>query len=227
MNLVDHYNELYQNAVRKIKSDEYSMDNFIDSPVDKRRGITLLIRPNNPIKKNIQNFLDDLSNNDPNQYYQPDSDIHMTVMSIISCYNDFNLQSICISDYINLIEKSIKSERKIEINFKGITASPSCIMIQGFFHNNTINEIRDNLRTNFKKSALQQSLDLRYSLQTAHLTVVRFKQPLINKGNYLQVMENYRDYNFGTLTTDTINLVYNDWYQRKKFTKELYKFKIK
>ncbi len=227
MDLIEHYNKLYKDSIQKIESDEYSIDNLIDSSLDKRLGITLLVRPNDIIKRNIRGFINDLRQIDPEQYYQPDSDMHVTVMSLISCYNGFYLKNICVPDYIDLIEKSIKSEGSIEINFKGVTVSPSCIMIQGFLCDNTLNNIRDNLRINFKNSDLQQSIDLRYAIQAAHSTVVRFRKRLTQKDDYLKIIENYRDYDFGTLSTDTIELVYNDWYQRKEFVKELHKFKIK
>jgi len=227
MDLIENYSKLYQDSVQKIISDEYTIDNLIDSFSDNRRGITLLIRTNNLIKKNIQGFISDLRQIDPEQYYYPNSDIHVTVMSIISCYNGFDLTNICVSNYIDLIEKSIKSQRNIVINFKGVTVSPSCIMIQGFLCDNTLNAIRDNLRINFKNSDLQQSIDIRYSIQTAHSTIVRFRKRFTKKDDYLKIIDSYRDYDFGTLSTDTIELVYNDWYQRKEFVKELHKFKIK
>jgi hypothetical protein len=50
MNLLDHYDELYRDAVRKIQSDEYEPDELIDAPVDNRFGITLLIRPDKRLK---------------------------------------------------------------------------------------------------------------------------------------------------------------------------------
>lgn len=227
MDLIAHYKELYIDSIQKIKSDQYSTDQLMDSPFDRRRGVTLVIRPNDTIRRNIQSFLNELRSIEPDQYYQPDSDIHVTVMSIISCYNEFDLNDIHVPHYVDLIQKSIPSDKSIEISFKGVTASPSCIMVQGFPGDQTLNSIRDRLRINFKESGLQQSIDLRYSIEGAHATVVRFRKPLTKKEDYLKLLEHYREYNFGTMSTDNIELVYNDWYQRKEFVRQLNQFKIK
>lgn len=227
MDLIRHYNNLYEDSIQKITTGNYQVDDLLDSPTDKRFGITLLIRPDSQVKKSIQDFLYKLKAIEPEQYYYPSSDIHVTVMSIISCYEGFKLTNISIGEYIKTIEESIKMQKDIKIQFQGITASPSCIMVQGFLHDNTLNNIRDNLRINFAGSSLQQSIDQRYSIQTAHSTVVRFRKKLTQKQDFLSRLEEYRNYNFGTTTVDALDLVFNDWYQRKEHVKELCQFKIK
>jgi len=225
MNLIkEHYDRLYENSIQQIRGNNYSIDNQIDSVSDKRFGLTLIIRPDTETKNKIQVFLDELKAIDPDQYYYPNSDIHITVMSIISCYDDFDVASISILDYVAIIEKSLVDIGKIEINFQGVTASPSAIMLQGFTNTNSLNDLRNNLRTQFKDSGLEQSIDKRYSIQTAHSTVARFRKPISNKEKLLAIVEKYRDYNFGKFKVDGYYLVYNDWYQREKRVKELHKF---
>lgn len=227
MNLPEHYNELYINSIQKIKSGNYQIDNLIHSPSDNRFGVTLLIRPDKQIRDAIHKFLNDLKVVEPDQYYYPDSDIHVTVMSIISCYGGFDLKKIQVMDYVDIIRKSIANEKKIQIEFRGVTASPSCILIQGFLKDDTLITIRNNLRMNFKNSNLEQTLDKRYSIQTAHATVVRFRTSLIRKEEFINVLDTYRDFNFGTFEAGSLELVYNDWYHSTKYEKELYRFEIK
>lgn len=225
MNLQEHYKALYAESIIKIKSGNIQTDDLIDSGTDNRYGITLRVRPGATITKSILDFLERLHQVDPRQYYYRDSDIHITVLSIISCYTGFDLQRIAIPDYIRVIEQSLVG-RTIRIRFTGITASASCIMLQGFPEDETLNDIRNNLRTNFKNSALDQSIDKRYSIQTAHTTVVRFRKPIINLGKYLEILEIYRHHNFGTLHTNTLELVHNDWYHRSERTKQLHTFNL-
>lgn len=226
MELTAHYNDLWERSIQKIKAENFQVDPLLDSHADNRYGVTLLIRPDAPVKKNIQQFLTDLKTIEPDQYYYRDSDIHITVMSIISCYNGFALEQIEIASYIELIQKSIASAKKTEISFRGITASPSCIMIQGFLHDSTLNNIRDELRNNFKHSSLQQSIDKRYTIQAAHATVVRFRKEVQNKEEFLDRLEKYRDHNFGTFTVNSLELVFNDWYQREEYVKKLFTFEL-
>jgi len=224
MNLESHYKKLYNESISKISSDNYEIDDLIDSNKDNRFGITLLIRPSIEIKEKIQKFIKEIKKIEPNQYFYPNSDIHITVMSIISCYDGFDMTKIDLPKYIELIKKCLAEKKDLNITFKGITASPSGIMIQGFMDNNELNNIRDRLRKEFKNSDLEQSLDERYSIQTAHSTILRFKTELTQKEKFLQVLDKNIDYDFGTFKVNKFELVYNDWYQRMKYVKKIYEY---
>lgn len=226
MNLQEHYNELYKKSSEAILAGNYKLDAQINNESDSRFGITFLIRPSEIIKANIQSFLDELKAIEPNQYYYPDSDIHITLMSIISCYDGFTLDAINVHEYIDLIQQSLVILDKIKIEFRGATASPSAIMIQGFPTDESLNNFRDKLREDFKKSSLQQSIDSRYAISTAHSTVLRFQEKLENPQKLMQVVEKYRDYDFGEFQVENLELVYNDWYQREKNTIHLAEFRI-
>lgn len=225
MNLADHYNKLYNNSITKIAHGDYEIDHLIDSDTDRRLGITLVIRPDLVTNNHIQQFLVEAKAIEPYQYYYQNADIHITLMSIISCYEGFDLKDINVEDYVELIQQVLNKYKSFNIQFKGLTASPSCILIQGFL-TETLNEIRDDLRIAFKNSNLQQSIDKRYAIQTAHSTIIRFRSELGNKEALINLVEKYRDYDFGTFSVKQIELVYNDWYQREKHVKKLYVFPL-
>jgi 2'-5' RNA ligase len=225
MNLADHYNNLYENSIDEIRTEGCKTDSLIKSPTDNRFGITLLIRPPLLVKKRIDIFLKELKNIDNQQYYYPLSDIHITVMSIISCADGFDLKNISIPNYIRIIENSIQDVGKFRIKFKGITASTSTIMIQGFY-GEILNTMRNNLRINFQKSHLEQTIDKRYSIKTGHSTVVRFQNKLEQENNYLEALEKYKNFDFGEFDVNRVELVFNDWYQSKEHVKTLNYFDI-
>jgi len=225
MNLAEHYHKLYTESIAKIAAGNHETDHLIDSDTDRRFGITLVIRPDVATKDKIQQFLTEAKAIEPEQYYYQHADIHVTLMSIISCYEGFALKDINIQDYIQLIQQVLARHQRFKIQFKGLTASPSCILIQGFL-TDTLNEIRDDLRAAFKNSDLQQSIDKRYAIQTAHATVIRFRSELKNKEPLIDLLEKYRNFNFGTFEVKQVELVYNDWYQRERFVKKLHVFKL-
>lgn len=226
MNLKEHYNRLYINSLEKIKNDQYSIDQLIDSSSDNRFGITLLIRPSLEVKNKIQGFLNELKKSNPNQYYYPNSDIHITVLSVISCYEGLDLRTISVHEYNKIIQKSIEDIENFEIHFQGITASNSAIMIQGFPSNNALDQIRKNLRVNFGNSHLQKSIDKRYIIQTAHSTVVRFSDKILDKESLFETLEKYRAFDFGKFNVEKIELVFNDWYQRNHLVQNLSHFEL-
>ena len=226
MNLTEHYNQLYKKSSKAILTEQYKLDPQINNPSDSRFGLTLLIRPSETIKANIQLFLEEIKAIEPNQYYYPDSDIHITVMGIISCYEGFTLDQINIPEYIDLIEQSLVELDQIEIEFRGLTASPSAIMIQGFPTDESLNIFRNKLRESFKNSTLEQSIDSRYTIAAAHSTVMRFQEKLENTKQLIQVAEKFRDYNFGKFQVKKLELVYHDWYQREGNTIHLADFNL-
>ena len=226
MHLKEHYNQLYKNSIAKIASDTYEIDPLINSDNDDRFGLSLIIRPSLAVKNEIQKFLHEIQNIEPHQYYYPNSDIHITVISVISCYSGLKLSQIKVSEYIKLIENSLNNIQNLTIRLNGVTASPSCIMLQGFINNTTLNDMRVALRKGFKSAPLEQSMDERYLIQTAHATVFRFKTELQQKKKFLEVVQKYRDYDFGTFDVDEIELVYNNWYHQERLVNKLHRFKI-
>jgi len=226
MNLEEHYNQLYKTSSEAILNQKYSLDLNIHNPSDSRYGATILIRPSEKIKEKIHSFLDDLKKIEPNQYYYPNSDIHITVLSIISCYEGFSLDKIDAEDYVKIIQKSLEDSGEIKIKFHGVTASDSAIMIQGFPTDENLNNLRDKLRENFRKTTLEQSIDSRYSISAAHATVMRFTEELQNTERLIAKTNEFRDFDFGEFIVEKLEFVLNDWYQREENTIHLKDFEL-
>jgi 2'-5' RNA ligase len=190
-------------------------DSLLDEPGDDRYGITLLLRPDSATTLHVNRFLEDIAAIEPHQYYYPLSDQHMTILSIISCYSGFQLDNINVSAYVKCIEEALDDIPPIKIHFKGITASPSTVLIQGFPEDDALERLRDQLREVFKSTDLHHSIDSRYKLTTAHSTVIRFREPLLHRKKFIDTLEKYRETDFGLVTANQLELVGNDWYQRE------------
>ena len=226
MELKKHYDRLYSESRKKLSSGKYEIDHLIDSPEDNRFGITLLLRPAGEVKKKISLFLQQMMKIDPDQYYYPESDMHVTVLPIISCFAGFTLDKIKIPDYIPLIRKAVSGKHRFTVHFSGITASPAGVMIRGFPGDDTLNSLRDSLRSEFRESPLYQSIDERYRLETAHSTVIRYRKKLGNTERYAEALDSYRDFDFGEFEVSVLEFVYNDWYQKKDRTRVLAVFDL-
>lgn len=212
--LTFHYRQMYDAAVAAIVHQRYQLDTMLDCPTDNRRGITLLIRPTKSVRKNIVQFLQQIQQIEPEQYYYPETDMHLTVLSIVSCVEGFVLEDVDLLKVKTIIQDTLAKMPRFLIDFYGITASPSCILIQGFPKQETLNLMRERLREAFAQSNLGLSIDARYTLNTAHMTVIRLRKPLQDSGLFCRYIDRYRTFDFGSAQVDTIELVYNDWYQR-------------
>jgi len=217
---------MYHTAITKIRSGEISTDSLIHDIDDTRRGLTVIIRPSENIKEKIHSFQERMRHIDNTPYYQPVTDMHITVLSIISCTQDFKLNQIDISKYIQIIKESLHRISDISLHFKGVTASQEAILIQGFPINNQLENLRSQLRDNFNSSQLRQSIDTRYMLSTAHITTARFQTTLKEPEKFSDLLDYYRNADFGCLKASTIEFVYNDWYQKKHIVKQLFTVKL-
>ncbi|QKG56539.1 mutarotase [Hymenobacter sp. BRD128] len=226
MTLAEHYTSMREAAVRQLAHGAADLDPLIDSLHDDRRGITLLARPPAAITTVMEAMLADFRRIDPAQYYYPASDIHLTILSIISCYSGFTLRAIDPDAYRATVQTSLQDCRAFPITYAGLTASPGSIMVQGFPQDDGLASLRNTTRRIFQSSGLQQSIDQRYRLQTAHSTVIRFRKPLANPALLLAVLRKYEQHFVGTFEVNTVELVYNDWYQRAPNTVLLAKYAL-
>lgn len=219
--LQQHYDSLWQQSLSGFEQHQFETDAYLattNRPADSRYGLTLLARPSLQVQQQIQRSMASLMQLEPHQYYYPASDLHLTILSLISCYAGFALSQIDTAAYLQLVQQAITNTGPLRLHFRGITASPSCVLVQGFFADNQLNKLRQQLRLAFQQSALQHSIDQRYSLQTAHMTVVRFQQQPSKPEPFFNSIKALRQQDFGSCLIEELELVGNDWYQRQENT---------
>lgn len=226
MDLSAHYQSLFQSSLDKLRQNDYFIDDQITNAQDRRRGITLLIRPDANTKSRVLQMVGELRQRAPSQYFYPASDLHITVMSIISCYNGFQLEAIDPKKYVEVIEKSLRGITPFGVHYAGITLSPTGPLLAGFPENNHLKLLRDQLRRNFGASPLQQSLDKRYAIQTAHSSIMRYQCPLQDHDKLIQYLLANQYTDLGRFVVSELELVYNDWYQRAENVTLLHRFRL-
>jgi len=225
MELKEHYDKLWKESVAGFKKGQFQVDPLLDSNLDGRRGMSLVIRPPKEIYDNVSVMMEELRKIAPEQYYYPFSDMHITIMPIVSCFEGFKTENIDLDKYVERINNSITKISKI--TYSGLTASSACIMLCGYSENNVLNELRNRLRNDFESANLAHSMDQRYRMVTAHSTIVRFKSNFKYLDRFLSAVERYISNDFGSFEVDTFELVYNDWYQKQANRKLLHTFHLK
>ncbi|MGI4870638.1 MAG: 2'-5' RNA ligase family protein [Janthinobacterium lividum] len=221
MNLPAHYAAMRAAALQQFAQGAADLDPLLDAPNDTRRGLTLLARPAPPLAAAIVGLLAELRRTEPAQYYYPAADLHLTVLSLISCYPGFTLAAIEPEKYRRLVAETVQDILPFTVTLAGLTASPGGILVQGFPTDGGLELLRARLREAFRASGLPQSIDQRYSLQTAHLTVVRFRRPLLDYRPVVEFIEKYQQHFIGAFKITQLEVVFNDWYQRSQHTKLL------
>ncbi len=208
------YNQLYHSSKHLVRAGEIDIDqNLSDQKNDHRRGLSIILRPDRNTANQMEKFQDEMQKLDSRQYYQPKTDLHITLLSIITAYDGFKSEQIDIDHYSNIISDALKNQKKFSISLQGVTCSTGAVMIQGFDESGNLQAMRENIQQAFKNFKIKDSLDSRYPLKTAHFTVARFMQPLTNPQSYYEIIEKYRDHYFGSFEIAEFDFVYHDWYQ--------------
>lgn len=225
------YDGMWRSFVSAMEEGNYVLDPWLSKlEEDDRRGITALayLAPHSSsLTRNIGEFLRCVRELEPSQYYHPVSELHITLLSIISCVSGFRLDDIDSQAYIDIFLDVVKQHQQpIEIEFRGITASPSCLLIQGFTQGEGLDQLRQTLRERYQSSGLRSSIDSRYKIATAHSSCVRFCQPLKNPLALLSLCKKWRTTYFGSMKLNEIELVFNNWYQNLSITQVLAKQSI-
>ncbi|KUG09457.1 2'-5' RNA ligase family protein [Solirubrum puertoriconensis] len=224
MHLATHYTAMWREALPRLESNSIATDPLIDDPNDHRLGLTLVIRPAAEVKQRMVEFVQQLQGFEPDQYYYPPSDMHVTLLTLISCYEGFSLDQVDLDAYTQLLAGVVQEARPFTLDFTGITASAATVMVQGFPRSEALQQLRSRLRTAFHVSGLPQTIDKRYVLQTAHSTVARFRAPLQQRQRFVEALQQYRQHVFGSMQVEQVELVCNDWYHRAAVGQRLTEF---
>jgi hypothetical protein len=207
------YDDLWRKALAGFAENRFAVDPHLDDKTrDTRRGLTVLGRLDDQLAAQIRDFLNEGRAIEPELYYYDRRDFHLTILSIITCRTGFDPATLDRAAYLDLIKKAAAAIGPIRILFKGVTASPACVMLQGFPLNDRLATLRGRLRGRFKASDLEHSIDQRYAIETAHSTVIRFNRAPRDRDRFIQYLRKYRDYEIGPAEISRIEFVHNDWY---------------
>ncbi|CAH7179337.1 conserved hypothetical protein [Vibrio chagasii] len=219
------YDKMWQRFKVASETDQYELDaHLLDLPNDTRRGITALAylkQGNSALLDEIMRFQEAVHILEPDQYYHPREELHLTILSIISCVANFEITQVNAQSYIEVFNKVVGSIAPIEIEYKGISASENCIILQGFTVGNGLEQFRNKLREALVEEGLRVTFDSRYKQVTAHSSLIRFKSPINNAQRLFNLCEQYRNHTFGRITLNDFELVFNNWYQHLDITQSL------
>jgi 2'-5' RNA ligase len=207
-------------AAGRVRTDAH----LLDRASDRRRGISLIIRPTPDIIARLGVVIDALNAIAPGQHvYRPD-ELHVTLLSLISAAADFDLDAVPLDRYRAVLEKLFAQVQPFTIRFTGVTASPDTVFVGG--QSDALNTLRDRLRADLTRAGLGETLDRRYRIVTAHATVLRFQtQPdcLLKLVRYLAAQ---RTRDLGDFTVSAVEFTFNDWYMSHDVVRVLETYRL-
>jgi len=221
------YEQLWQDAISAFARGRPDVDPYLsDKRTDPRRGVTLVARPPQSVRDKVRDYLERIALVCPEQYgYRPE-ELHVTVLSIISGTESWRAEIRQLASYRAIIGAVLGRQRSFRIRFRGITASPGSVMIQGFPMDDGLAGIRNELRTAFAEEGFSRLLDRRYRISTAHITAVRFRHPGVNTAELLALLEEGREMDFGEMHVTNLQLIWGDWYASANVVRTLEEYRL-
>jgi 2'-5' RNA ligase len=221
------YERLWNEAVPALERNDVELDRHLrDKPQDLRRGLTLALRPCSKVQDSIKTFLLELADAAPGQYFYRPEEFHVTVLAIIPGSESWQDKIQHLAAYQSIIDEVLKRHQKFSIAFQGVTASRGAIMIQGFPGDETLAQIRDELREAFWKNKFGEQLDVRYKINTTHITVMRFCNANLDGKHLLATLQANRTTDFGKTRVADLELILSDWYASATTARTLQKYKL-
>jgi len=211
--LVRIYDALWQEALDFFATGQVQLDpNLVDRHRDRRLGLTVIARPTQQAIDEFTPLLRELAEIEPHQHFYQPSEYHITVLSLFTAAENFEPYFAKIPAYLTTLQPVLSTTEHFTILFRGITATTSSIMVQGFPKTAQLESLRNRLREALQNKNLGEGLDERYRIATAHTTVMRFRTQPQDLKRLIRVLGNYRECTFGQSTFRTLQLVKNDWY---------------
>ena len=177
---------------------------------DSRMSLVVLIRIPLNVAEKINSCIDDLKGIEPNLYYYPVKDFHITVMDVLKGEEGRRIPQN-ITEYIRCIEECSKEISPFKIRFDGLTASDNAILVRGYYDDQLM-VFRQKLRDMLKLRGL--SLEERYKTISSHATIARLHSKYQNPERLLDYIEKPRP--FGTITVSNMEISFHNWYDTRK-----------
>jgi len=221
------YDELWAEAQVAFRQGVPQFDSHLREPgADPRRGLTLIVRPSEAVRVRVESFLREAAAAAPGQYVSGPAEMHMTILSLLSGSADWRIYVRQWPAFRKVLAEILATWPAFKIIYRGVTASPQTVIIQGFPCDDSLQRLRDELRARLKELGLAGQLDKRFRIVAAHLTVMRFVTPLPDWQPLARCLEAHRDTDFGEMNVTTLQLIFSDWYMSRRRTRVLEEYKL-
>lgn len=207
------YDEMWQRASDAFGRGALLLDpQLLDLEQDRRRGLGCIIRPELAALPAVPPLLDELERLAAEQHRYSLDELHISVLTPIPSFVGFDLAAVPLDAYLQVFRAAAAAHPSFVLTFTGVTASPSAIMLQGYFPHGTLASLRASLLAALSEARLAVGMDRRYPLRGAHMTLLRFSRPPGKLSALHRRLAELRRTPFGSSRVTEIRLVTADWY---------------
>jgi 2'-5' RNA ligase len=221
------YEQLWKDAALLFERGEVKADPYLSTGAeDLRRGVTLVFRPSATVRKSAMDYIRRLAAIWPEQYFYGPEQLHVTVLSIVTVTERWQQEMERVKACRPLIGEALDRQHSFRVSFRGVTAAPDGVMIQGFPAHDGLRSIREVLREAFRDAGFGDMPDRRYKATAAHMSVMRVRKPGGAAERLVSFLKESRERDFGECQIASFELIWSDWYASAGSVKTLEKYRL-
>jgi 2'-5' RNA ligase len=221
------YEQLWSEAMAAFELGKPKLDPYLpDKRDDRRRAVSLSIPLPAEVQARIKNFFDAMAGEFPGQYYYGPEELHVTMVTLISATENWEAEFGDVEAFRGIVREVFGRHHGFKLEFRGVTAAPNAVIVQGFTVDNTLENIRADLRRTFVERGFPNRLDRRYPNAAAHVTAMRFCKGDSDWRRLAGVLAANRETSFGEMQVERIELTWGDWYLTKGIARVLEEFRL-
>lgn len=211
--LANLYQQISTRGQAAVENNALELDQYLGTNrVDDRWGLTLLGHLPAHISRNISFILQQVKAVEPDQYYYPAADRHVTIMDIVGAQPGQSFTREQFNAYHQLLQAVLADCAPVHWRFSGLMISPGALMVKGDY-SPALAQLRSKLRQAIPAAGL--SLAERYPTISGHVTVARFTHQLNHPHAFLRLVHKDQELAFGNFTMSAMDLVVHDWYNHR------------
>jgi 2'-5' RNA ligase len=207
-----HYDAMWTAAWPHVAASVVDLETHLTGGRDPGRGLTVIARPGPALAARCVAVQDRIAAAAPQQILQARADLHMTVLSLFNVTDEPAPHLAHRDAYAAGTRAAVVGLPAFDVDFTGITISRGAVVACGFPRDDTLAVLRSRLRDALRARGLGATLDERYRLVTAHMTLLRFASPPRDPAGLTAALTELRAAPLGTMRVDAVELVVNDWY---------------
>lgn len=175
---------------------------------DTRRGVSLVIGVRgltDAYAALVQRF----RSVDPQQYYYPENDLHVTVFDFLTARNGYAENAELERAYLDLARDAARETPPFRLRLAGVVFSAAAGLIKGYDDDQLV-ALRARIRACMAERGLP--IDERYASRSAHASFARFRNPPLDPARLMETIRASEETGLGELQVDSLELVEHDWY---------------
>lgn len=185
---------------------------LLDRSADKRRGLSLVARPDGAVRDRLAASAADLLALEPDQHPYADGEFHVTILNLLPCAEPIDDTAHLISVFAKLTKNAASVCMPFSVRFRGALLASDCVVAKGYPMGSGLEDLRNRLRSEFRDAGLGHLVEREYRHITAHSTVFRFRTQLGDLHRFRARVAALADVDFGQCEVAAIQLIEHDWY---------------